>query len=232
MITAIITASLSPTHPSIHIIRETIESLGTIPMILAHDHTDTLNDGRYAKYFENLIEYVKDKPIQIVWRTSRGHLTGNIRNALQHVTTKYVLIVQHDLPFRTAINFSSIVEDMEAASLKYVRFNRFPNLPIQWDGEHYDIWGHVIKLQNSYIRTMSWSDNNHIASLDYYNDLVMKECKDGNYMDQQIFPRIKELCKGKSHEERLKVHEKYGTWVYGAINDPPAIKHTDGRGER
>jgi hypothetical protein len=103
---------------------------------------------------------------------------------------------------------------------------------MQWDGEFYDVWGQEKRLGNTYVRTMSWSDNNHIASLEYYNTLVMVECKDGDYMDQQIFPKIREACKNKTLEERLAVHEKYGTWIYGAINDPPLIKHTDGLGER
>ena len=146
----IITASFIPSHPSIKIIRQTIESLqlinvsDNIPIIIAHDYSD---NSQYKKYFDNLSEYIKDKPnINVVKKSSHGHLTGNIRNAMNFVTTEYVLIIQHDLKFIEKFDIEKIIYDMYLnRNLKHVRFNLMKttsNGPMTMDNAlHRDRWG-------------------------------------------------------------------------------------------
>ncbi len=224
LLTIIITASFIPSHPEIKVIKETIESLQLINMpsdteiILAHDYNNNIN---YIKYFEKLNEYIKSySNIKIIKRENHGHLTGNIRNALQYVNSKYILVIQHDLPFITKFNIQKVIYDMEENdNIKYVRFNKRMNIMTGFDALN-DLFGLQVKQENyTYTRTPGWSDNNHLCLTGYYTDIVMKECPDGCAMEQRLH--------GKNKNEEL--HKKYGTYLFGELNHPQVIKHTDGR---
>ena len=224
LLTIIITASFIPSHPNIKLIQETIESLKLINMppsteiILAHDYSKHIN---YSKYFEKLDEYIKSySNIKIVKRKDHGHLTGNIRNALQYVNSKYILVIQHDLPFIKMFDIQKVIYDMEKNdNIKYVRFNQRKNIKIGYDALN-DLFGLQVKQENyTYTRTPAWSDTNHLCLTKYYNDIVMKECPDGCAMEGRL--------QGKNKNEEL--HKKYGTYLFGELNHPPVIKHTDGR---
>jgi hypothetical protein len=220
----IITSSHIPSHPKITFIKDTIESLSKINMakdtkiILAHDFSDDIN---YMQYLQNLKDYIADKRnIQIVVRDTHGHLTGNIRNAFNFINTEYVLIIQHDFPFIGNFDLEKVVDDMKNnPELKYVRFNKRKTIKIGSDALN-DLFGKQVESQNyTYTRTPSWSDNNHVCRSDYYKDLILKECNDGRPMERY-------LIKKSMTEE---IHNKYGTYIFGALNNPPMIKHTNGR---
>jgi hypothetical protein len=224
LLTVIITASFIPTHPSIKIIQDTIESLQLInippntKVLLAHDYSENIN---YIKYFENLHEYIKSFPnIEIITRQDHGHLTGNIRNALQHVTSKYILLIQHDLPFIREFDIQKIIYDVEENNnIKHVRFNKRDNIKAGFDSIN-NLFGLQEKRTNyTYTRTPGWSDQNHLCLKSYYTDIIMKECRDGNFMENKLQGKIKDE----------KIHKKYGTYLFGELNHPQVIKHTDGR---
>jgi hypothetical protein len=223
-LSVIITASFIKSHPSIEFIKYTIESLGYInlkedtPIFLAHDYNSSVE---YIQYLENLEEYIKDKPfIKIIRRETHGHLTGNIRNAFNFVTSKYILILQHDLPFIRKLEIENIIQDMEnTPELKHIRFNKRKNIKVASDALN-DLFGRqTVCKYNTYTRTPSWSDQNHICRADYYRDLILKECNDGNFME--IY-----LIKRSTNEE---IHKIYGTYLFGKLNEPAYIRHIDGK---
>jgi len=226
-LTIIITASYIPSHPSIKLIQEVIDSLkllslpDDIKIILAHDFS---NHPDYIQYLKNITEFVKDKKnFQVVQRTTHGHLVGNVRNALKHVDSEYILLVQHDLKFnKRPIDIMKVVEDMkENPCLKHIRFNKRCNRPTNCDS-HFGLFGKEIKAKNfTYTRTNAWSDNNHICPTKYYTDIVMTECRDGKAMEHFL------LMKSKNE----KIHEKYGTYLFGPVEDRSYINHLDGRRE-
>jgi len=241
LLTIIITASLIPSHPKIKLIQETIESLQLInipsdtEIILAHDYSDNNN---YSDYLKNLNEYIKSySNIKIVKRENHGHLTGNIRNALQYVDSKYILVIQHDLPFIKMIDIQKIIYDMEENNnIKYIRFGK-TKAPTSWDNNNIKkirffktklknirkldrLYGLQVKQKNyTYTRTPAWSDQNHLCLTLYYTNIVMKECPDGCFMER--------ILHGKNKNE--EIHNKYGTYLFGKLNDHLIIKHTDGR---
>jgi len=223
-LTILITASFIPSHPSIKIIKKTIESLTylslppEIPVLLAHDfHTNT----NYELYFKNLENFIKDKPtFKIIRRDTPGCLTGNVRTGIDHVKTKFVLILQHDLPFiRKVPDLSKILEDINAIpELKHIRFNRLKNKPNMCD--QYWLFGkQQVSIHNTYTQTPGWSDNNHLCLTSYYKDLILKECPDGSFMEISLL--------GKIYDETS--HKKYGTYLFGAYGEERYIGHLDGR---
>ena len=150
--TIIITASFNPSHPSIKMIQETIESLQLInippntKIILAHDYSNNIS---YDDYFKNLKEYIKlYSNIKIVTRQTHGHLVGNIRNALKYVKSKYILVMQHDLPFIRKLNVANVISDMEEnRRVKHVRFNKRRNIKCGIDGGN-GLFGLQVKQSN------------------------------------------------------------------------------------
>ncbi len=224
----IITASYIPSHPDIRIIREVIESLELINyppdtlIILAHDWD---SNPDYYEYFKNLTEFIKDKRnFKIVFRKKHGHLTGNIRNALEHVKSEFVLVLQHDLKFnKRKFDIMKIIQDMKLhPELKHIRFNKRSNRATNCDS-YYNLFGKEIKCNNyTYTRTNAWSDNNHICPTNYYRDFVMKVCKDGRPMEKYL------LLKTKNEKDHLIT----GTYLFGPVEDKSYIKHLDGRNSK
>ncbi len=224
--TVIVTASHIPTHPETRFIDETIESLRNIVtqhrwnLILAHDFS---NNSDYAEYLIRICENVKKLQIpnlnesRVLLCDGHRHLTGNVRNAMSYVETKYVLLVQHDLPFVRAFDIDSIVLDCnENSQLRCIRFNRRKNLALGWDVGL--LFGKVIKRRNCYTRTGAWSDQNHLAKASYYRNFVLSRCKDGLFMESQI-----------ENTSDLATHRINGTYLFGDINEDRYTVHTDAR---
>ena len=44
----------------------------------------------------------------------------------------------------------------------------------------------LITKNNTYIRTCGWSDNNHICKLNYYKDIILKECRDNHILKEEL----------------------------------------------
>jgi hypothetical protein len=223
-LTIIITCSFIPSHPSIYHIKKVIESLEytkykkDTPIILAHDYNSSDN---YLLYLKNLKEYISDKSnIKIVVRESHGHLTGNIRNAMIYVNTKYVLIIQHDFQFIRKFNINKIMKDMDKnIILKHIRFNKRKTIKKGCDRLN-NLFGKKIKCDNyNYIRTPGWSDNNHLCPTKYYKNVILKECKDGEPMEKYLI---------KKSINKI-IHQRYGTYIFGNLNEEPYIYHSDGR---
>ena len=247
ILTVIITASFIKSHPSIHYIKATLESLSYINLfhdskiILAHDYYDEPN---YYKYINNLRDYIKyNFNIKIIINKSHGHLVGNISNALINVTTKYILLIQHDLPFIESFDIQKVIEDLDNnPNIKHVRFNHRNNIKIKYDCGFAPLRGAIVDQSESastefnaiddnifgyqqqeknytYTRTPGWSDRNHLCLTSYYNNIILKECKKNIFMEKFFQGKIK----------NIKIHDKYGTYLFGPLNYKPMIKHLDGR---
>ena len=225
-LTVIITASYIPSHPSTRFMDSVINSLQLINLplntkiILAHDYNDNLH---YKKYLEKLkLKYFKNKYIIINVRSSKGHLTGNIRDCFNKklINTKFLLVLQHDLPFIKKFNIQKIILDMiKFPKLKHIRFNKRNNIKEGFDKRN-NIFNYI-KLKNNYeyMSTPGWSDQNHLTYKEYYENIVLSECQNGTFMENFLNGKINNLTD----------HNKYGTFLFGKFNDTATIKHTDGR---
>lgn len=223
-LTIVITASFVPSHPSLRIIQETLESLRytncdpSTPIVLAHDYN---SNPDYLAYLEQLRAYIKGKlNIQVVVAEVYGCLTGNVRNALRYVNTEFMMLMQHDLPYtRSLPDLYKVMDDMKATpSLKHVRFNRLVNTHNMYD--KFGLFGKQVSSTNyTYTRTPGWSDNNHLCLTSYYKDFIMKECPDKTFMEGHLYWKIKDEAS----------HETYGTYLFGPLDEPPYTGHSDGR---
>lgn len=242
-LTVIISGSYLDSHPEITFMREVVESLGFtgIPhdtsLILSHDKIKPGTEGAeekemaYQEYFKNLEEYVKTSPfknITISQAPEWGHLTRTLKYAVSQVKTKYMLVLQHDIHIRREIPVLKMIDLMETYShVKHLRFNVRRNHPtfMWWDGyaggsclfseEEYD----SVKL----CVTPAWSDQNHLATKEYYENVVFPDCT--NPDNELIWDFMENRLNGLCHHN----HSRYGTYIYGEYGAPRTSRHSDGR---
>lgn len=142
-LTVVITTSAVQSHPSTELIEEVINSFkqckglyytkkiiicdGFIP---SHTHKSSFKQGKissttaenYTKYIEKLKEK-KWPNNDVIVRSSRKGFASNVRYCLKHkVSTKFVLIVQHDMKFIRGVDLRSIVEKMMRSDVNYIGF--------------------------------------------------------------------------------------------------------------
>ena len=243
-LTVIISGSYLDSHPSITFMQEVIESLEltgiphSTPLILSHDKIKPGTEGieekekAYLEYFKNLEEYVKTSPfknITISQAPEWGHLTRTLKYAVSQVKTKYMLVLQHDIHIRREIPVLKMIDLMERQQhVKHLRFNVRRNHPtfMWWDGYHKD--GHCIFAEEEYDSvklcvTPAWSDQNHLATKEYYESVVFPDCTnpDGELIHDFMENRLNGLC----HHD----HSRYGTYIYGEYGAPRTSRHSDGR---
>ena len=97
-------------------------------------------------------------------------------------------------------------------------FNKRDNIKIGSDALN-DLFGYQCDaVHYKYTRTPSWSDNNHLALTKYYLDVVFLDCG-ARFMENTLITRSKNET----------IHKKYGTYLYGTLNHPKTIHHSDGR---
>lgn len=246
LLDVIVTSSPIPGHPSTEHIDQTIESLSMLNLpldtkiILAHDgHSNDEFTERYLEYLSILSKkYTKDKNFYITILDKKKHLTGNIRNAFNMVTSKYVLVIQHDLPFIKDFDIQKIIKDLdENPQIKHLRFNKRKNIEDGCDkvtkGLDINLFGNVVNGKNyQYISTPCWSDNNHLTKSKYYRDIVLSECRDNVAMELILFPKLQKVYEKNDINEMSNIHKQYGTYIFDMIGSEPYIFHTDGYPKR
>ena len=221
--TIVITTSPIKTNPDITMINCAINSIFKNiktqfkrKIIISCDGAN-LNNNSYNKFVDNLHEKYKNmNEISIILNKKKGHLTGNIRNCIGYVNTKYILFTQHDLIFVKEINADKIIIDMEQnCNLKHIRFNKRTNIKAQLDATKL-FASEIIKGNYNYILTEAWSDQNHFTTKQYYLDNILSNVEDGNFMEKTM----NDLSKNK--------HEIFGTYIFGNLDEDRYIAQIDG----
>lgn len=223
-------------HPSPKLILEVIKSLDLLTgvelrnCIIAHDGLKLFagfdTRRRYREYLGQLSQELQGKELdtrsyKIIRRSTKGHLIGNLRNALKHVDTEFVLIVQQDLKFIKKIDLGSYLKlMMEEGKIKHLRFNKSVNIARGWDCGTEDrrlFFGETGTLPPT-IQTLSWSDENHLTRKIYYEKVIFPIV---TYL--RTFPEsIMNMLSNRN------THSVFGTYIAGGGGESPAIKHLDG----
>jgi hypothetical protein len=243
-LTILITANFVKSHPKIKFIKQVIDSLSLCgidqdtPIVITHDALNTKiakNDevDGYKQYFINLKQYCEEETLYknlIVTETDQwGHLTLNVKHGMQYVNTKYVLVLQHDIAFVEKVPVYDLIDLMEKhKEIKHLRFNTRTNLPTwqEWDGWKKD--GKTVFQEVDFdgvklCYTQAWSDQSHIVTKEYYENIVFPDCagSDVYIMLDVMENRLNPKC----HENQAR----YGTYIYGRYELPKTTKHLDGQ---
>lgn len=240
----VIITNYIPSHPNIKIIQQMLESLYLLhisrdtEIIISFDalkpaiQNDQEAIEKYQEYFNNLVKYLnteyKFKNITLTKRATWGGILGNTRHGVQFVKTKYMMVCQHDLYFKIPVSVYPLINLMEKYSeIKHLRFNTLKNWPIYigWDG--WKINGKVVYKEVMFDNialcyTPAWSDQNHLATKAYYENIVYPDCeKYGGPSNTWMEEILNTQC--------LAYQERYGTYIYGNYGIESVICHSDGR---
>jgi hypothetical protein len=176
-VTIIITSSWVPSHPSLELIRRTIDSfhylegldVNTTPILITVDGAEykidrgspTSKSRILSHYIQNLRKAYREwTNVRVLPQEVRLNLVGNVQQAIHIVETEYVYVIQHDMPFISPIHHSALIRTMEQIDdMRLVRFSPRRTLIRGRDkrglcGDHIDVEANGIALA----KTHTWSD--------------------------------------------------------------------------
>ena len=245
-LTVIVNSSYIPSHPSSIIIRTAFASLDFLNLpegtevILMQDAMrkglfSSAHHRRYEQYLREMEQFAGNQEnfrlIQLrVW----GHINRALRKAASLVKTEYVLVIQHDFEFMRGIDIREIISMMRAnPDVKHLRFNKNSVTVVDWDAEAE--FRNEIKNRRGFVegsirpglngervpvvRTLAWSDNNYVTTVGYLKNTVFRITGRWRVPPEHVLNPL-----GTESN-----HAILGTFIYGMIDDPPAIRHLDGR---
>lgn len=246
--TIVINTSLIKTHPSLELFNATFSSLrylhglpANTPIVITIDGliskklyryqpNDTKeNKQRLQEYVRRLrLRFKNDNHVTILHSYDAGLLTINLKMAMEHVDTKFVLVIQHDLSFIHEINYTALMQSMkENPELNIVRFHNRRNIVPQKFYTIEDIktkknCTSIFRDEKNGLEFVPqiFSDRNHITSKKYYINLLQMIGDNPRFMEAVMMNSLKKDL-GKCRE--------FGQWIYGPLGSGPYIKHLDGK---
>lgn len=234
-------------HPSLIIISHLLSSVVThlkglersTPVLLVHDRPRD-SQPRFESYINNLVASLHVNRVQKTFpfdqmdditvhvSTMHAHAAMTLLFGLQHVTTPYVLKMEHDHVFVRHVDIGSLLFDMKHDRLlKIVRFNRRRNVRKACDAGYYadpihiktahELWSDHRSLILNYTRTVCFSDMNHIAhTAHYFENIAIPAARVAPQMvETTIQPRV------------VHNHSLYGTFIFGSVRAAPTLLHLD-----
>jgi hypothetical protein len=179
-ITFLVPTSPIPSHPSLDIITETLDS---IRFHFPRAHIIIMCDGvreeqnfrteAYEEYLQILLhkcntEWAHTYPLVF---NSFQHQANMTREALKYVTTPLVSFVEHDTPFiidRT-FDWPSLIKLANSNDIDMIRFHFEAH--IHPEHEHLTLDPKVVTM-HGVRRTLQWSQRPHIAKTEYYRSII------------------------------------------------------------
>lgn len=179
-LTVIIPTSPIPSHPSLEIIEQTIESVRSrLPdceiLIMCDGVREEQQHYRsvYNQYVQKLLwksnwEWENILPIVFPEYSHQAEMT---RVTLDKVRTPAILFVEHDCPLEGDIPFETLVQAIIYRKLDMIRLHHETKIGdyhqhLMLDSEPVDIMG------APYVRTVQWSQRPHLANTDYYRKIL------------------------------------------------------------
>ena len=239
----IISTHLVPSHPSLSILKETMDSWKYLSGLPANsqiiitvdglaDNTSTNrksyfllksneNENRRQQYIAALKEEFRHREnIKIMVNERHGHLGNILKNAVELLDprTEFVYILQQDLPFIRNINHTAIVKTRREYPeyVRLVRFSHRPN-PIL---NKIPCWNQTEPVQSvngiHLHKTSQWSDMNHWVDLKFYREHILSKINLNNFPEVAMQSNAAKNC------------SFYGPHMYGLPGEKAFVKHTDG----
>lgn len=234
-ITTVISTSPVPGMPEFKHLHATINSLNLVPklsqsrILIVFDFPQANKEIlEYNEYKNNVVKfYKKYSNIKFLHLEEWGHLSGVMEMAVQNVETPFIFVQQHDLPLIREFDLDKVLICLEKDKLvKHVRLNKRHNLAIGWDRR--PLFGAYDNQYVNLTKTACWSDQSHLTTRAYYENVILPETKGKKIFMEEVFHWKMNLPEGRELEE---MHKKLGTFLYGSPGDPPVIRHSDARND-
>lgn len=235
-VTVIITSSPCKRHPSIEMIKETIElvrkQLSSKIIILldgVKPEQEYLREA-YEQYKYDLSEWcLTQSNIYMRIFGQFQHQSGMIKETIPTIETPFVLFIEHDFPIIGDIPWESIGHILRTNQVNLVRFY----LEDQLIPEHRHMF---VNQEPVFIdgvpltKTSQWSQRPHIAHTQFYRQIV-NQYLTGNktYIEDDIHGKFA-IDFTRSSNSQLD-WEKHKLTIYTPSGNISRCKHLDGRME-
>lgn len=198
------------TAPNTDTIRRTYDSFcdcfgGEFPVVVWIDPHPVVN--KCEKYAENLLKMFDNIK-------KRQSLSDTYKSSIEYNDSDYLFQLEHDWQFnKNLINhsLSELTEIMSQNNIYHLRFNKRANLKAGWDTQ----------FKENEFSGVKFCVSNNISNNPHIIDRK-------RYLKDHI-NHIKILPGSKGIEEELNATGKYYSAVYGPLNYPATVTHTDGR---
>lgn len=235
-LTVIVPTSAIPSHPSTELIEKAVRSMnkyvgtmGCRKIIVCDGCAPTPSYEEYKRRLLKLrqedLDFSRSKVIEFI---SWVHLSSTLERAFQTVETEFALVFQHDHEVVREVDTEGILKCFDDPLVKHIRINRRANTRSGWDFMLEEYKGASIPL----LKTAAWSDVPHFVRVDYYRKFVFPKLLDTGGRIRKIFPETVLNDHFKIEIGRVgfqEAHAKFGTFIYGSLNDPPVVEHIDGK---
>lgn len=236
-ITVLMPTSVIAHHPNTSIIEETMASLRAQPDMAETEvivMADGLREGeehhaeRYDEYKRRLLWLAHHSWRNVLVRTfdTHRHQAAMTRECLDLVSTPLVAFVEHDTPVLGEIPWGLIADVVEKGALDLVRLSHEASIleaheSLMIDEGPIEVEGLPVR------RTMQWSQRPHVASADWYRQVV------GRYFGRAARTMIEEVMHGVVdqawREQRMAGAKRWRLGIYHPAGDIKRSTHLDGR---
>lgn len=240
MVTVVISTSPFKSMPDTKFLEESMSSLFR-SSVLAKSKKIIVFDGlppqdfakkkNYDAYKQRVQRLTENDPYfkntELVFMDHWGHLSGTLKEAMNHIDTPFIFVHQHDLKLIKDIDMNGVIATMvDNPNIKHLAFpGDSTNIPLWtlWNGPVDTVIEgvHYVPLR----RTFGWTDRTHVARYDYYRDFVLPRCGH-SFMEFSLLPALKQAINIQGFDEG---HRPFGTYFFGEMDDDDYIIHTDAR---
>jgi hypothetical protein len=234
-ITVILVTSVIPSHPSTHIVEETIKSirhhLPDSEIILQIDGLREEQKHRkedYDEYITRMLwkclhEYENILPIVF---DEHSHQSTMMKKTIDLIKTPLMLYIEGDTPLviDEAIDWTACISLIESERANTVRFYHEAIVPSVHD------WL-MIDMVGEFLQTYQWSQRPHLSSVNYYRNEILKNIPEKTFIEDYVHGMVHEayVVPWKKHgsKEGWNIHK---LWIYypSMINSKRSY-HLDGR---
>lgn len=176
-ITVVVPTSPIPSHPSTHILDETIQTirthLPTSDIILQMDgvhksqekFTERYNEYKTKVLWKCLHEYENVLPMVF---DEHEHQSGMMHEAMAEIKTPLILYVEGDAPLAPdrKIDWQSCIDLINNGEANTVRFHFEEFVPLEHEGLM------IGNVKDGFQKTIQWSQRPHLSSRVYYEEML------------------------------------------------------------
>ncbi len=240
LLTVVIVTSPPASAPNISLFTSTYNYLREMPcasqarfMIGLHINPNR-HEERFAQYEKNIVEWRAQHKNDAVFVLARmNSVEVSFSRLLSLVETKYYLFWEHDWRFCRTIQLETVLHQMElhGPAINYVRFN-LKKTVVNTNGLYDAVLVPCQKCMIPLLFTPSWSNNPHIARTSFFTEhcrTILQKDPDAAFQMGFLEWPLTQAISATMHREGVQnATDKWGTYIYGSLNDAQMIYHLDG----
>jgi hypothetical protein len=231
-VTIILATSVLPSHPSTHIIDETIKAVRVhFPkneIIMQIDGLRQEQSGRrddYNEYKNRILwkclhEY--DNILPIIF-DEHSHQTTMMRKTINNIQTSLLLYVEGDTPLTPdiGIEWDQCLDMIEYGKANTIRFHFEAEIP---EPHKHLMFG----LENGFMKTTQWSQRPHLSTVEYYRNVVLPFSDEKTFIEDRFHGKVQDDCLPYDtfSQDGWNTHK---LWIYHPEGQIKRSYHLDGR---